>query len=276
MKILLIGVGGYVDAVVIPTLKRYFPGWQITLYGHDPVNSYNVAQRHSVIVYDEEPFKKYDIFFLTVPFWDYKYFIDQIPNDRLLWLEKPLEDIEANAIERFHDSIRDRIPKTFIGMNRRQLLENSNNELYLGQINGNFKIPVDYSFFSLIGSWKHSMIKGGIFYTDGIHAIDLALLILSDKVKIVSASFDRKNWQFLVKGTLGKIEVTIGDIGEEKYMLNDFDLLSTVKNENVGQTLFLRAFKKFLDGHTNVDSVFENTIKFRDAITKYNLLEFYR
>ena len=59
---------------------------------------------------------------------------------------------------------------------------------------GKIDFKVDYDVNVKLYNWKHAMIFGGIYYTDGIHAIDLALTVLGNNADISAASIVNENW----------------------------------------------------------------------------------
>tara|TARA_Y100000389_G_scaffold10797_1_gene10031 strand:+ start:15164 stop:15994 length:831 start_codon:yes stop_codon:yes gene_type:complete len=273
MKIIIIGIGGYVDAVVLPILKRNYKQLDISLLSHNPLKSHNIAEHLSCSVHDGS-LEKYDYYFLNTPIWDYESFIKKIPLNKPLWLEKPIADISDNNLEIIRSLIEQRTASTHVGLNQRyinKLTSYKNNE----NIRGTFDFKVEFNPAMSCTDWKHSLVEGGIFYTDGIHAIDLALYILGEKSEITSAIISEcDKWQFNVKSKKGEIQVNIGLVDESRYLINSENILVD-EGKNRSQSMFRDAFYAFLNGESNFDSCYRNFVKIRDAITLNNLTSVY-
>jgi hypothetical protein len=275
MKILIIGVGGYIDAVVLPIITKLFKPSEIYIASHNSLKSHNLSMNLGLSVHTGL-LDKYDFYFLNTPIWDYSTFLDLIPNNKPLWIEKPISDIANGELETINKCIEQRNSNTYVGFNQRKLygLQSIMKSKF---IEGSLDFRVEFNKSVLYSQWKHCMIEGGIFYTDGIHAIDLALFILGEK-SLISNAYTKNpyTWIFEVVSERGKIIVTIGNIDKNKYILNSNNIIEQEKVKNLSQTLFKRAFEDFLKGDDNYICSYQNSLVIRDAIRINNLTNIYK
>ena len=78
MKLLIFGLGGYTDAIVLPVLRKHFPNIDAYILGHNPLKSLNFSNKNNLNIYQGENFDEFDMFMLTTPCWDYPTIIKKL------------------------------------------------------------------------------------------------------------------------------------------------------------------------------------------------------
>ena len=196
MKFLIIGIGGYVEAVVLPVLKASFPSIEISIEAHSPIKALNISNIDGLTIHKGN-YDQYDLILLNPPPWEYTNFLKKIPKNIPLWMEKPIASFSTGDLERIYTLVSQRSSITNVGLNLRHLYQ-ADHVSESHPLTGRIDLQVDYDLNIGLYNWKHAAIDGGIYYTDGIHAIDLALTALGTDAKIKIANTNNKNWNLKV------------------------------------------------------------------------------
>ena len=248
-KLLIIGAGGYITAIVIPTLKKYFTNIDITVLSKRPSNTETVAIRNNVkAIKNLDDISSYDLYFLAIPPIDYEYFLKLIPKDKPLWIEKPLSEVDSIHIDSIEKLLSQFTSNIYVGFNKREIL----NDIKLPQSNivGNLSMKVDYEDAMNKNLWKQYMIKGGVYFADGIHMIDLALYILGKDAIIKMTSKTDDLWTFEVISKIGKIIVSIGNDVKDLVQIDSYKNTQFTCYDN-SLKFFKLSFEKFMDKKSN-------------------------
>jgi predicted dehydrogenase len=267
-KLLIIGAGGYISAIVIPTLKEHFKGIEITVLSKRPSNTLTVAARNNVNAIESlDDIKKYDLYFLAIPPVDYEYFLKLIPKDKPLWIEKPLSEASEEHLMQIENLLQKFTSNIYVGFNKREIL----NEVALPNSNtsGKLSMKVYYEESMNKNLWKQYMLKGGVYFADGIHMIDLALYILGEDSSIELVVKTDDLWKFEVISTKGKLIVEIGNHALDLIDINGYQNSDFVKYEN-SLKFFNLSFAKFIDGKSNYKVSLVNSRKIIKEINNAN------
>jgi len=236
-RLLIIGAGGYVSAIVLPTLKKHFKDIDITVLSKRPSNTKTVAAKNSVNeLRSIEDIDTYDLYFLAIPAVEYEYFLKLIPKDKPLWIEKPLSE----ATHKHFDSVTSELEKftsnIYVGFNKREVV--SDIQIPVAGISGELSMKIYYDESMKKSLWQQFMLEGGIYYADGIHVIDLALFILGSDASIELLVRTEDLWRFDVRSSKGVLIVEVGNAANDLIEIN-----SHVNKDFVNYTHSLKFFK---------------------------------
>ena len=174
MKILIFGIGGYVDAVLIPALKK-FNDLEIFVTSNNCINLFNFSKRHKLRSFNKQfNLSTFDAFFLCRAPLDNLEILKLIPSEKFIWIEKPLFPFIEEELIKFMNEINKNHRNLHIGLNRSS--SGSINLIKKFIKSDKNLIEINYQIFKEEISpytWRNSRIYHSPFWVDGINAYDL-------------------------------------------------------------------------------------------------------
>lgn len=249
-SLLIIGSGGYIDAVVLPEIKSHFPNLKIGVLSRRPHRSKTFALQNDLYeVKNLEEIKDYNYYFLASSPLDFTTYINYFSEGSHLWLEKPISEL---ALEE-HNLIKESLKKFStirVGFNKRfllpqELLESPN-------LQGEITFHVERNEASSKSLWKDYMIQGGVYWSDGVHAIDLAQFVLGIDSQITFKEFNQSLLHAEVTHGESKIDVKIGNDQKNRIKINQVELKDFMTNE-ISRSLFNQNFSEFMKEKSNIE-----------------------
>jgi hypothetical protein len=166
IKILIIGAGGYVTSTVLPTLSRI---GKLYIGSKTHISALNLAEQYGCEFFDLNHLgrQKFDAYFLAIPTHEFDEYLKLIPSQSKIWLEKPLTELTAFAINNLEELINKKKFDVHCGLLKRSILD---------------RISLNTKTFKYVcnipkqTNWK-SLLHLGANWVDGVHAIDLGYLI---------------------------------------------------------------------------------------------------
>ncbi len=248
-SLLIIGGGGYIQAVVLPILRKHFPQVDVHLMLRSPAKTLKTALQFGI--HAGTSFEGHTHYFLAVPPCDYAYYVKKIPMGARIWLEKPLCGLDLASYKEIESTLLPNVNRFYIGYNKRQIVP---------------RLPTTFQNISLSlqtenyqqNSWKHFLCEGGIQWIDGCHLFDLALFLLGTDAT-VSIDLSQAFWQSTVIKGEQKIEITVGPSCKTHMTLDGtpIDLFSP----RASHEFFKLAFGEFLAEKSNAVSCLKTTFK---------------
>ena len=174
MKILIYGIGGYVDAVLLPALRK-FNDLEIFVTSNNCINLFNFSKRHKLRSYNQQfDLNRFDAFFLCRAPLENLEFLKLIPCQKFIWIEKPLFPFIKKELIKFKNQIYKKHKNLHVGLNRSS---NCSINLIKELIESNANlIEINYQIFKEEISpytWRNSRVYHSPFWVDGINAYDL-------------------------------------------------------------------------------------------------------
>lgn len=253
-NLLIYGTGGYIESIVLPRIRAKVPDLRIAVMSNRPAHSANFAAKQGVeCLQSLADIPSFDAFFLASSPLDYPDFMRALPDTARVWVEKPLCELaedELRAIvqagERFAVP-----PNT--GMNKRHLPELV--ELAgISEISGTIDMRLDYAPAMEHGAWRQYLLRGGVYWADGVHAFDLGLFLLGDGAGISFTRMDAGMWEAEVASPKGRIRVRVGREVEERTELNG-TRWPELWSPDAGHRSFDANLAGFLEGNSNWQAV---------------------
>jgi len=240
MKILILGTGGYVDAVLIPALKK-FKNIEIFITSNNSINIFNFSKRHNIKYFNYQfQIENFEAFFLCMTPLDNLQYLNSIPYEKFVWIEKPLFPFKEKQLINFKNKIIKSHVNLHVGFNRscghakNLIKENLKNNLNLIEINYQI-FKEEISPFS----WRNSRIYHSPFWVDGINAYDLhrncAQILTGNTIKnsefVSSKTILEKDdgsllFKIIYDNDKNKVITKIGNVFEANLKINNkkFDI----------------------------------------------------
>jgi len=253
-NILIYGSGGYIESIVLPRVRVAAPGLRIAVMSNRPAHSANFAAKQGIeCLHSLSDIPSFDAFFLASSPLDYPDFMRVLPDSARVWVEKPLCELAEGELEAIaHAGGRFATPPN-TGMNKRHLPELAN---LAGrpEISGTIDMRIEYTPAMGQGLWRHYLLRGGVYWADGVHAFDLGLFLLGDDARIAFTRMDGGMWEADVTSPKGRIRVRVGREVDERTELCGTPC-PALWSPDAGQRSFDANFACFMAGNSNWHSV---------------------